>query len=338
MIGWRTMLCVALALSAFVVPAFAADGFIGDWATIVTIEGAEYTAEMNVTEEGGEVLVKVVTDFVGALETSDAKIDGEVLTFGLLIDALSPDPLKATLVLEDGVIAGTLATEYDEYEMTAAPAGVGIAGTWNVVADVAGSEYPVVLTVSGSDDDLTVVMEDDMNGTMEGTDVSFADGVLSFSIEMSAIGPDPFQVDLTIDGDKLKGSLEIDLELIIDGDGALDAGEVGEIILTGIKAGGIAGTWDVIAAVAGSEYPVALTISGSGDDLTVVMEDDMNGTMEGADASFADGVLAFSVEVSAIGPEPLKVELMIDGDTLEGALDAGDIGEIVLSGVKTDGV
>jgi len=326
MIGLRTALCIALALCVFVIPAYAADGFIGDWATVVTIEGAEYTAAMNVLEQDGEVLVKVVTDFVGELETSDAKIDGEVLTFGLLIDALSPDPLKATLTLEDGAIAGTLATEFDEYEMAAKPAGGsggGIAGTWDVVADVAGSEYPVVLTISGSDDDLTVVMEDDMNGTMEGADASFADGVLSFSVEISAIGPEPFEVELTIDGDDLAGEL--------------DAGDVGEIFLTGIKAGGIAGTWNVIAEVEGGEHPVVLTISGSGDDLTVVMEDDMNGTMEGTDASFEDGVLTFSVEVSAIGTEPLEVELTIDGDTLEGALDAGDIGEIVLSGAKASG-
>ncbi len=226
-LGSKSAMCVAAALAVCAFPALAGDGFIGEWATVTIIEGTDYPSDMKVWEEDGELKVSVEDDLNGSMETSNAKIDGDTLTFNILVEALSPDPLQVTMKLGDGEISGTLETDLDEYPMNATSvggSGGGLSGEWDVIANLDGVEYPVKMTIVQSESEFTVAMEDDLNGEMDVADVALDGDVLSFSITIDAIGPDPLPVEVTFDGDSFAG--------------VLDGGDVGEIPLTGTKAGG----------------------------------------------------------------------------------------------------
>jgi hypothetical protein len=225
-LGSKSAMLVAAALVACVAPAFAGDGFIGEWTTVTTIEGTDFSSDMKVWEEDGEVKVSVSDDLNGDMETSDAAIDGDTLTFGILVEALSPDPLQVTMTLEEGEISGSLESDLDEFPMSATSVGggdAGLAGMWDVIANVAGEDYPVVMTVEQSGSDLLIAMEDDLNGEMGVDDIELDGNVLAFNITIDALSPDPLPVEVTFDGDSFEG--------------VLDGGDMGEIPLSGTKAG-----------------------------------------------------------------------------------------------------
>ncbi len=322
-------LAVALLTGAF--PAFAADSFLGEWATVTEVEGTEYPSDMKIWEEDGELMVSVEDDLNGNMETSNAKIDGNTLTFNILVEALSPDPLEVTMTLEDGKLNGTLSSELGDLPMSATSvggSGGSIAGDWDIMVDVQGDEYPARVGIKEADGKVIVTIEDDLNGEMEVSDIEVDGGSVKFKVLVAALNPDPIPVSVMIDGDELEGTL--------------DAGDLGEFGVTGKRAAavlfsGLVGEWDVIADVAGDEYPVVMTIENNDGELSIRMEDDLNGEMGVDDPAFADNVLTFNITVDAISPDPLPVEVTFDGDTFEGVLDGGDIGEIPLTGTKAGG-
>ena len=223
----KRTLGMAAAFMVCVCPAFAGDGFVGEWTTVTTVEGTDYPSDMKVWEEDGELMVSVEDDLNGSMETSNAKIDGDTLTFNILVEALSPDPAQVTMTLKDGKIEGTLESDLGEFMMNAtavAGSGGGLSGEWDVIANVAGDEYPVTMTIKQSSDDLAVMMEDDLNGEMGVEDAKLDGDTLSFNITVDALSPDPMPVKVMFDGDSFEGILE-------------GPDEIGEIPLTGTKAG-----------------------------------------------------------------------------------------------------
>jgi len=223
----KRVIGIATALLVCACPAFAGDGFLGEWTTVTTVEGTDYPSEMKVWEEDGELNVFIEDDLNGKMETSNAKIDGNTLTFNILVEALSPDPLQVTMKLDGGKIEGTLGSDLGEFPMNATAvggSGGGLDGTWDVIANVAGDEYPVTMTIANSSGDMAVMMEDDLNGEMGVDDIELDGDTLTLSITVDAISPDPLPVEVTFDGDTFEG--------------ILDGGDIGEIPLTGTKAGG----------------------------------------------------------------------------------------------------
>ncbi len=322
---------VAAAVMVCALPAFAGDGFIGEWETVTTVDGTDYPAVMKVWEEGGDIKVSVEDDLNGNMETSNANIDGDTLTYNILVEALSPDPLEVTMNLKDGKITGTLSSDLGELPMSATAvggSGGGIAGDWDIFVDVQGDEYPARVGIKEDGATVIVTIEDDLNGEMEVSDIAVDGGKVEFKVLVEALNPDPIPVSVVITGDELTGGL--------------DAGDLGEFGIRGTRVAaasddGLVGEWDVIANVAGDEYPVVMTITSDGGDLVVHMEDDLNGEMGVDDVSIADNVLSFKITVDALSPDPLPVEVTFDGDSFEGVLDGGDVGEIPLTGTKAAG-
>jgi hypothetical protein len=328
-LGFKAVACALVAMAA---PAIAQNGLVGDWEVIANVAGDEYPADMTIVENDGDLVITMSDDLTGEMTVDEIEVDGDKVTFSVVIDAISPDPLPIELTFDGATFEGLLAGgDLGDIPLTgkklmAAIAAETLVGEWDVIADVAGDEYPVDMNISIEEGNLVVNMEDDLNGQMPTDEVKLDGSVLSLLITVGAISPDPLGVEVTFEGDTFEG--------------ILDGGDLGEIPLSGAKvapaitAEDLVGDWEVIADVAGDEYPVDMNIAMEDGALAVTMEDDLNGVMPTDEIKLDGAVLSLLITVDAISPDPLGVEVTFEGDSFEGILDGGDLGEIPLSGTK----
>lgn len=312
----RLMLAAVIMLGAGGA-AFAADGIAGSWDLEIPMAGQQMT--LNVNEADGALTGTVISD-QGEIELTDVKFADGTLTFVLDVADLGLTFNYEGKLDGDSLNGNFSNPDMGEFEVTGARAGAEavIAGTWDMVVDAQGQTQEATLTIVDTAGALSGSAESDM-GTLDLYDVKFADGVLTFTLEIADMGVS-LDYEGKLDGDSLTGNFS--------------SPDIGEFSANATRAGAIivfAGTW------------VLEVESGLGvNERRLVINEDNTGTYGGGD--FADfpisnvaldgSTLTLDVTLDVQGQElPSKITLEIDGDSVEGTLDYGQ-GEASIAGTR----
>ena len=294
---------------ACLVPAagFAAEGPVGEWNLLISAQGQEAPAALEITEENG-VYSGTLTPPDGVRELSDIKFEDGKLTAKIVVEEAGMT-LDLSVTISGDSITGMLAIPDMGMEMpltgTRAGAAPAIVGTWNLMVDSQLGNNPRELVVN-----------DDLSGTYGGgdfddfpiTDLSVDGASVEFDVTLSVQGQEfPSHVTVTIDGNKISGEL--------------DYGQ-GTSTIVGEKAvSSIVGKWNLMVDSQLGNNPRML-----------VVNDDLSGTYGGGDFDefpiselTVDGdAVKFNVTLAVQGQElPASVTLTLDGNSVSGELDFG---------------
>jgi hypothetical protein len=189
-------------------------------------------------------------------------------------------------------------------------------GTWTGETGQ-GEPFSIVIRESGG---VYTGRAEGPQGTVDLSDIVFADGELSFTIHIEIEGQETaFSVEGAVDGNSFDGRLEIP-----------NAGEF-PIAMTRepvVELGNPVGTWTG-QQENGERY--SIIIAGSAGAYTGMLEGSM-GIVDLSDVSFADGELSFSFSLELNGQENIfTAKGAIDGDSLEGSVAIPGGGEFPIA-------
>jgi len=251
---------------------------------------------------------------ISALRFEDGKFSGEITVMGgnyRLVATVSEGKMTGTWEQVGGDYKGTWTAE----RATVAPAA-GIAGTWDIVAEMPDGRATYLLELNQQGDALSGSIGGDM-GSAPLDALSYKDGKLHFEVDA---GSGVYVIDGALEGEGLKGRWTVS--------GGGDSGA-----WSGKRKGSaasaqtsIAGTWDGSADTPDGTMAFQMLLQQNGDALTgrIPMPD---GAVTMNKVSFSGGKLVFEVDYMG---GTYRFEATLDGNSMKGkwsSVDGSDSGQ-----------
>jgi hypothetical protein len=304
----RGLVALTLIMALAMTPTtFAADPDpTGTWDISIDMAGQEVLATMVVTSNDDGTLNGSLSSAMGDFDFDSVAFKGSELSFKQTIgegdDALT---FEFTGQLKGDSFAGMLNSDMGEMAVkgTRAVPGTAIFGTWKLI----------------------LVLNEDITGTVgdiKVTDLTVSQEKIAFELTLATEGESMnFEIELSLDGDKLIGEAYVNSESAAEIEGTLEeAGSKSE--------SSVFGSWAIASSSEAGELKH-----------TLVLNNNLTGTIDGneiTDLTISSGEISFEFTMSVEGESmDLEIDASIEGKEMSGEAYVNGDSVAELSGVKS---
>ncbi len=267
----------------------------------------------------------------GSRELLDVKLEGDTLSWGMIMPRAGNEPLITTVKITGNTFEGATKTPLGEAKVTGRKWTAedeqklrdsiqAMLGDWDIITTYNGQDAESQMRLAADDDggfDLSFLMP---GGTLAVRRVRFDGSILTFSTNMPFIGNEPARGQLKIADNKCEGTIASPL-----GDIAVR----GELINTAKLVlapyddpAPVLGMWDVTANVRGEESKAKLALQPDGERIKGILTTG-EGTIETKDVDYKKvgdkmGRVKMKIVIPSLGEKPQDFELIFNGDGFEG--------------------
>ena len=348
---------LTLAMLPLPAKAVAVEDIVGTWKTVTNFNGRDIESEFVFEMKDGALTGAAQFQMggrgggrgQGTRELLDVKLEGDTLSWGMIMPRAGNDPLRTTVTVSGETFEGATKIPFGEAKVTGRKwtkeaeqklqeSIQSMLGDWDIITTYNGKDSQSQMRLSMDEERgfrLAILMP---GATLDVRRVRFDGTTLSFSTSMPFIGDEPARCEMKVADSKCEGLIATSLgDIPIRGE-LINTAKL--VLAPYDDPGPVLGKWNAIANVRGEESKVTLAIERDGERLKGILQTE-EGKFESNDVDYKKvgekmGRVQLNIVIPSLGEKPQSFELVFNGDAFEGE-ELHSNGEIFFEGTRAAG-